>query len=86
MFEKISKLRKVAVASLTALSMSGVASAGYSFSNVTDVISATVDIFPPILELVVAIFPILVVITIIGFLVGLFDGILGGLRGKLRGL
>jgi len=51
-------------------------SAAINWTEVTDILDGVVDLFPSILSLVLAIFPIIITITIIGFVVGFLDKIL----------
>lgn len=63
----------------------GMVSAG-SFNNVTTVITDTVPIFTAIGELIIGIFPILIIVALIGFILGIFDSILSAVSSKLGGL
>jgi len=56
--------------------VSAVSAATINWTEVTSILDGVVDLFPSILSLVLAIFPIVITITIIGFVVGFLDKIL----------
>jgi hypothetical protein len=51
-----------------------------NWSNVTDILDGLVGLFPSILNLVLAVFPIIIVISIVGFVVSFLDKILAMLK------
>lgn len=57
-----------------------------TFENVTTVITDTIPIFSAIGELIIGIFPILIIVALIGFILGIFDSILSAVSSKLGGL
>ena len=77
------KVNKLGLTALLVLFSSGLVNAGY-FDNVTAIMNEIPDLFPPILLIVIALFPIIVVMILINFMTGLFDGILGGIKGRIR--
>lgn len=50
------------------------------FSGISDVINATVDILPYIVNLVVGIVPVLVVMAVVGLVTGIFAAIVDTIR------
>jgi len=56
------------------------------FADMIDTLNALVDIFPPIVLLVIAIVPILILVAIVSFVLGLFGAILDGITSAFRGL
>ena len=56
------------------------------FADMIDTLNALVDIFPPVVLLVIAIVPVLILIAIVSFVLGLFGSILSGITNAFRGL
>ena len=52
-------------------------SAAVDFSGITNVTDDVALLFAPLVAVVIAAIPIMIVLAIVGFLTGLFDGILG---------
>ena len=63
-----------------ASSLVAAVSAAGEFDSVTDIIADVTLMFPAIVDVVIAVVPILIILSIIGFVTGLFDGILGRVR------
>lgn len=74
----------LSVLAVFAVFATGSVSAVQSFDNATDTINATIPIFGAIANLVIAIFPVMIVVAMIGFMLGLFDSILGAVSSKMR--
>ena len=58
----------------------GVASAGDMANNITPIIADVVLLMPKIVDLVIAVVPVLIVLALVGFILGLFDGIIGKIK------
>jgi len=58
----------------------GFASAGSLADNVTPIIDDVVALFPSILNLVVAVVPVIISLSVIGFILGIFDGIISKIK------
>jgi hypothetical protein len=72
---------RLAVASVMISGLVGMASATVNFTPITDLIDAVVGIIPSLMDLIVAIAPMIVLISIVSFLVYFFrDTILGMLK------
>ena len=50
------------------------------FDSVTEIVADVTLMFPSLVNVVIAVVPILIIIAIVGFVTGLFDGILGRIR------
>jgi len=67
---------------MAVMASTGVATAG-SFDNITTMLTDLVGIFTPILDIVIAVIPIMIALAIAGFIVGLLTAILLKIRGKI---
>lgn len=76
--------RKKATLVLLALLVAMVGASAKYLDNITDLLDEVPDIFNPILLIVVAVFPVIIVMILVKFMGGLFDGILGGIKGGIR--
>ena len=56
------------------------------FADMIATLNALVDIFPPVVLLVIAVVPILILVAIVSFVLGLFGSILDGITGAFRRL
>ena len=76
--------RKKATLVLLALLVAMVGASAKYLDNITDLLDEVPDIFNPILLIVVAVFPVIIVMILVKFMGGLFDAILGGIKGGIR--
>ena len=53
------------------------------FADVIEILGSIVDIFPPIVLIIVAVVPVLIIVAIVSFVMGLFGSILDGIVGAL---
>lgn len=53
------------------------------FADVIEILGSIVDIFPPIVLIVIAVVPVLILLAIVSFVMGLFGSILEGIIGAL---
>ena len=68
----------------------GIASAAdnatFNFTSVIDILESMVGIFPPLIDIVLAILPLILVVAVISFIIGIFSGVLDGIVGMFRGM
>ena len=78
---------KASLAKVYGVTMVGLASTGgasaSTFENVTAMLDDLVEIFTPILDIVVAVIPIMIALAIATFVIGLLSSILGKIKGKM---
>jgi len=67
---------------MAVMASTGVAAAG-TFDNVTLMLTDLVGIFTPILDIIIAVIPIMIALAIAGFIMGLLAAILMKIRGKM---
>jgi len=56
------------------------------FADLIEILGSIVDIFPPIVLLVIAVVPVLIIVAIVSFVMGLFGSILDGITSAFRRL
>ena len=67
----------------------GIASAAndtFNFTSVINILESMVGIFPPLIDIVLAILPLILVVAVISFIIGIFAGVLDGIVGMFRGM
>jgi len=83
----VQKLRLKIIMILVALmTMPSMAVATVNFTSVIEILNETVNIFPPLIEIIIAVVPLLVIVAIVSFLLGLFAAILDGITSAFRGM
>jgi hypothetical protein len=78
-------VRKLPFVALLLTLVAGFASAG-TFDNVTTVMTDTIPLFGALVNIVIAVVPMLIVVSLIGFITGLFDTVLGAVSGRMTKL
>jgi len=73
------------ISALSVLGITGVASAS-SFANITTVIRDTIPIFGSLVDLVIAIAPVMIAFALIGFVIGMFSTMLDTISGRMARL
>ncbi len=53
------------------------------FADIVEILGAVVDFFPPLLSIIIAVVPVLVIVAIVSFILGLFGAILSGITSAL---
>ena len=67
----------------------GIASAAndsFNFTAVIEILESMIGIFPPLIDIVLAILPLILVVAVISFIIGIFSGVLDGIIGMFRGM
>lgn len=83
----VQKLKlKAALVLAILMTMPGMAAATINFTSVVEILEATVAIFPPLVEIIIAVVPVLIIVAIVSFVLGLFGAILDGITSAFRGL
>ena len=74
---------RIAMLSTSILMLVGAASAALpevNWTEISDFVAGVADVFPGLLDLIVAVVPVILVIAIVGLVTGLFDKILGMMK------
>lgn len=83
MFETVKvKLVQAYLGVMAVFTLFPTASAG-TFDNVTVMLTDLVDIFTPILDIVIAVIPIMIALAIATFVIGMFAAILSRIKEKI---
>jgi len=78
-------MKALKVAAPVAVALAGqVSAAEVNWTEISNIISGSAEVFGGVLTLVISLVPLLIIIAVVGFIVGIFDGILDGIRGKFR--
>jgi len=77
---------KVALVLGILMTLPCMAAATVNFTSVVEILEATVTIFPPIVLLVIAVVPVLIIVAVVSFVLGLFGAILDGITSAFRGM
>jgi len=57
-----------------------------NWTEIGNLISDSATVFTAIVDVVVALVPLLIVLAVVGFILGLFDAVLRGLTNRFRGV
>ena len=85
----VQRLKMKALMILAVLAtLPGIASANttFNFTAVIEILESMVSIFPPLIDIVLAILPLILVVAVISFIIGIFAGVLDGIVGMFRGM